>query len=270
MAAAQSNDTRYPQCLSYSCGNISISYPFWKIGSEATNQYCGYPGFGINCYNEGEGFIPSINLGDDSYNITKIIYETNSIVLVDDDVSAAVDDCLRVRHTIDLDTLPFTFWGRNVNLSFHFNCSGVPPFAREIECLSNVTDKSCVHSVNFEPPNFSWDRYSCDDAVVTTVLDIFNPSSRLETEFSGALRGGFELRWDTIDIDNCEKCENSGGRCGYINITTQFICFCGGGKTSNGDCKGTFVKTLIPERIYIFPAHRNSQGVHINKSCCSQ
>ncbi|XP_042752992.1 LEAF RUST 10 DISEASE-RESISTANCE LOCUS RECEPTOR-LIKE PROTEIN KINASE-like 1.2 isoform X1 [Lactuca sativa] len=231
--AAQSNDTRYPSCLSYNCANITISYPFWRLDSEIPTQFCGYEGFGINCSNN----VPIVYFGSDSYYIPSISYESKSIVLVDYDVSPVVPAvaCPRVRHSIDWGDLPFNFWGQNVNLSFHFNCTGVPYFAREIGCLSNLTNKSCVNSLNFEPENFNWTVYSCDDAVVTTVFDVFSSAMELETEFSRALRQGFEVKWGRTE--DCEKCEESGGRCGHNNSTTELMCFCSGGAITMGHCK---------------------------------
>lgn len=137
--------------------------------------------------------------------------------------------------------MPFNFWGQNVNLSFHFNCTGVPDFAREIPCLSTSTNKSCVNDLNYEPENFSWTVYSCDDEVVTTVFDVFSSTMALETEFSRALRQGFELKWGRME--DCQKCEESGGRCGHNNSTTELMCFCSGGAITMGHCKGTFVET---------------------------
>ncbi|KAL4573389.1 hypothetical protein LXL04_020192 [Taraxacum kok-saghyz] len=243
--AAQSNDSTYPICRSYRCGNINISYPFWRIGSETTTHFCGYPGFGINCSDDGEPSFPSITLGNDSYLIHNINYERESIFLIDDEVSNGVSfvGCPRVRHNISIGTLPFVFPDQNVNLSVRFNCNGVPSFAREIPCLSSPTNKSCVNRVNSEPPDFNWDEFSCDkDVVVTTVLELY-AQSRLGTAFIGALREGFELRWESME--DCEKCEESRGRCGFNKNRTEIMCFCSDGTSTFEHCKGTFSKTPI-------------------------
>nr|KAJ0193866.1 hypothetical protein LSAT_V11C800446480 [Lactuca sativa] len=236
---AQSSNSIYPNCPSYNCGNINISYPFWRIGSETSTQFCGYPGFGINCSSNGDQRdIPIIKLEYDSYYIQNITYGSRSIVLQDYDVFTAVD-CPRVNHNISIENLHLNFSDQNVNLSIHFNCNGVPHFAHEIPCLSSRTNKSCVNSVHSEPPDFNWDEYSCDDdVIVTTVLDVFRSINELGIVFIRALRGGFELRW--WEIDDCEMCENSDGRCGYNNGTKEFMCFCSNGTTTKGDCKGTF------------------------------
>ncbi|KAL4573380.1 hypothetical protein LXL04_020183 [Taraxacum kok-saghyz] len=161
---------------------------------------------------------------------------TTSIVLIDDDVSNAVSimDCPRVRHNITIGTLPFVFVNQNVNLSFHFNCTGVPDFASEIPCLSSPTNKSCVNRVDSEPQNFNWEEFSCDEEVVTMAFDVFGSESRLGTEFIGALRAGFELSW--WKTEDCEKCEQSRGMCGYNKNTTEFMCFCSDGTATLEHC----------------------------------
>ncbi|KAI3680389.1 hypothetical protein L2E82_50375 [Cichorium intybus] len=235
MAAQFINDTRYLSCQTYKCANITISYPFWSIDSEPPTPYCGYEGFGINCSNNDGREIPIAYLGGDSYYVHNISYDPKWIALVDYDVSPVVrvPDCPRVRHNIELGDLPFNFWGQNVNLSFHFNCTGVPDFAHEIPCLSTPTNKSCVHSLNEEPPNFNWTEYSCDEEVVTTEMEVFSSTRAVETEFPRALMRGFELEWGRM-----EDCENSGGRCCYnSNTGEEDMCFCSGGKTTTGHCK---------------------------------
>ncbi|CAI9299794.1 unnamed protein product [Lactuca saligna] len=185
----------------------------------------------------GQQDIPIINLEYESYYIQNITYGTRSIILQDYDVFTAVH-CPRMNHNITIKSLPFIFSDQNVNLSIHFNCNRVPHFAHEILCLSSRTNKSCVNSVHSEPADFNWDAYSCDDDVsVTTVLDVFRSINELGIEFIRALRGGFELQW--WEIEDCEMCENSDGRCGYNNDTREFMCFCSSGTSTKGDCKAT-------------------------------
>ncbi|KAD7117394.1 hypothetical protein E3N88_04662 [Mikania micrantha] len=140
-AVAQSNNQYGNNCPSYTCGDVNISYPFWKMGTETTNQFCGYQGFGINCSEIGGRNISRIDIGNDSYYVRSITSNNNyrSIVLADYDVSSVApgppNGCPRVRHNISLGTLPLQFPTSMVNISFHFNCTGHPSFAIEIPCL---------------------------------------------------------------------------------------------------------------------------------------
>ncbi|MFS8023657.1 hypothetical protein Hanom_Chr16g01454051 [Helianthus anomalus] len=110
------------------------------IYNEPTTHYCSYEGFGINCSTIGK---PQITLGNDSYNVGMINPESRIISLVDKDV--LIERCPRVRHRINLESLPLNYTSHNVNLTFHFNCTGCPSFATEIPCFKR---KSCVQIMN--------------------------------------------------------------------------------------------------------------------------
>ncbi|KAI3680410.1 hypothetical protein L2E82_50397 [Cichorium intybus] len=68
-------------------------------------------------------------------------------------------------------------------------------------------------------------------------MDVFSSTRAVEMEFRRALMQRFELKWGRTE--DCEKCEDSGGRCGYNKITTEVVCFCTGGKTTMGRCNGS-------------------------------
>ncbi|KAI3732149.1 hypothetical protein L1987_63348 [Smallanthus sonchifolius] len=243
--SAESYDSTQPNCPLHKCGDVDINYPFWKIDSESTNQFCGYPGFGINCTTIDERSIPQITFTGDSFHVLRTI-KYSSIVLADRDVFSVGPDpnnCPRVRHGINLQTLPLSFSEVNVNLSFHFSCTGFPSFASEIPCMEKNQKKSFVYIMNTSRPvEPDWDVYSCSQEVVTTVLrENINRFPVLSTEFGRLLEGGFELKWRRTD--DCGRCEDSYGQCGHRN-PTGFICFCRDGTTSMGDCLGTIITTL--------------------------
>ncbi|KAM0049888.1 putative wall-associated receptor kinase, galacturonan-binding domain-containing protein [Helianthus debilis subsp. tardiflorus] len=242
---AQSNNSTYPYCPSSNCGNVTIRYPFWVMNSESATRYCGYDGFGINCLHNGTQRIPQITFGGDSYYVQSINYELGTIFLADYDVSPVAsvpDSCPRVRHNINLGTLPLDFAMSSVNLSFHFDCDECPSFATEIPCLDRDAGKACLDVVDNSTGQEDWGAYSCDQEVVTTVFgEYVNMFPNLSTNFSKVLEKGFGLRWEKTN--DCDRCEESDGRCGHNN-TIGFVCFCSDGRTSKGDCKGTFVTTL--------------------------
>ncbi|GKA63804.1 kinase-like domain-containing protein [Tanacetum coccineum] len=169
------------------------------------------------------------------------ILTDTSIILVDYDVSSVSPvqtTCPRVNHGIELETLPLNFTSNNRNLSFHFDCTTVPDFATVIPCLGNEgTKRSCVNIIHPNTPDYDWGQ-TCDDGVVTTVLNVFRSPERLGTEFVDALRRGFELNLTTT-TEYCYKCEESDGLCGYSHSTGSFMCFCSDGTSTRGDCKGT-------------------------------
>ncbi|MFS8023658.1 putative wall-associated receptor kinase [Helianthus anomalus] len=78
--------------------------------------------------------------------------------------------------------------------------------------------------------------------MVTTVIhEHIDRFPNLSAEIWEVLKLGFELEWRSMD--DCDKCEKSGGRCGH-NSATGFICFCFDGTTNKDYCKGTFVSIL--------------------------
>ncbi|KAJ9550671.1 hypothetical protein OSB04_014716 [Centaurea solstitialis] len=216
--AAQSTLT-HSTCPSYDpCNGVNISYPFWRIDDNQT-PYCGYQGFGINCYAINGQEHPIIVFDRASYYVKTIIHQSTTIILVDYDVSPmgipVQNNCPSVRPNMDLRSLPLDFSSYNVNLSFHFNCSGVP---------------------GWEPEGFDWGVYECGDEVLKTVLNGNTPDrDTIGTEFGGVLSRGFELRWRRVE--DCGPCEESNGRCGYDDITAKVMCFCSDGRTTIGDCK---------------------------------
>lgn len=230
---AQSN----PICASQACGNVNISYPFWKIDTQSANQYCGYEGFGISCSDDGRQ--RNITLGDDSYYVRDINYTSGTILLADYDVSevARVPICPRVRHNITIGTLPLNFSTSSVNISFHFDCTnGCPRFAQEIPCLGNNDRKSCVHVMNNNIDQYwYWPEFPCSQVVVTAGSeDYINEFPNLPNSFRYVLEEGFALQWKKMD--GCDKCEESDVHCGQNNRLGTFICFCPDGTTNRVNC----------------------------------
>ncbi|KAD7117396.1 hypothetical protein E3N88_04664 [Mikania micrantha] len=242
-AAAQSYNQYGTNCPSYMWDTVNISYPFWKMSNTENNtQFCGYQGFGINSTENGGQNISLIAFGGDSYYIRSIDYNSRSIDLAIYDVSSVFpgppNSCPRVRHNISLGNLPLQFSTSMVNLSFHFNCDGSSSFAIEIPCLFGSERNAYVNVMNVTTEE-DWGDHSCADKVVTTVF----PQPDLITNISAVtygtlLQGGFELQWGRMD--DCERCEDSNGRCGN-HITTGFRCFCPDGTVRNNHCKGTFL-----------------------------
>ncbi|KAJ9550677.1 hypothetical protein OSB04_014722 [Centaurea solstitialis] len=261
--AAQSN----PTCPSSEfCGEISIKYPFWKIDDDQT-QHCGYQGFGINCSTINGTDHPMMKIGNNSYYVRQIIYDVQRVILVDDYVSPIEivsqpnrNSCPTVRDNIDFHSLPLNFTEYNVNLSFHFNCNGIPNFATELPCPESNSGgrKSCVNVMSPETEDFDWSSYSCTEDVVKTVMnnsDLY--ADRLGREYGLALSRGFELKWGSLET--CSKCEKSDGRCGYNNSTQESMCFCRDGRTTTDHCNRVSISifTAMPLLIIIFTVRLN-------------
>ncbi|KAI3732155.1 hypothetical protein L1987_63354 [Smallanthus sonchifolius] len=259
--AAESYNSTYLNCPSYKCGEFAISYPFWRMDGEPPAQFCGYEGFGINCSSYCDKIVPEITFGGDTYHVNGINYESKNIIVADSNLFSAYPGCFRMssvinnknlsfnfsflqsyyyecqvpRHGINLETLPLKFSTLNVNLSFHFNCTGFPSFAIEIPCYEKKESNSYVHIMNASTEETDWDEYSCAQEVVTPVIgdDLYSLSTFWGMRYM--MTRGFMLEW--WRMDNCDNCEQSDGRCGHHN-TTGFMCFCTDGTIRKDDCKG--------------------------------
>ncbi|KAM5571203.1 LEAF RUST 10 DISEASE-RESISTANCE LOCUS RECEPTOR-LIKE PROTEIN KINASE-like 2.1 [Rosa sericea] len=239
---SNANFSASTNCPEYNCGNgLKFHYPFWKIEDSTAHQYCGYPGFGLNCSESGKPILSLPN--NDSYYVRDINFILSTITLVDIDV--VNQNCPRARHSMSVGTLPLDYSPLDVNLSFYFNCStsfpdpAVPP----ITCLGlDGTNKSYVFTEGKEPHGFDWSE-NCEENVVVTVKET-EEIFRLSVAFGEVMNNGFVLNW--IMAKECGSCEANGGLCGYNNSTAPgFLCFCKDGSIitrSNGLCKKVMTK----------------------------
>ncbi|KAL5075433.1 hypothetical protein RYX36_014417 [Vicia faba] len=67
-------DPYFEACEPKTCGNQTITYPFYIKGIQET--FCGYPGFGIACDNTID--FPILNLSNTFYTINQILYQNHS------------------------------------------------------------------------------------------------------------------------------------------------------------------------------------------------
>lgn len=218
---------------------LTISYPFWRLDNYnfACPQYCGYPGFGINCSQ-----IDSIlYISSDSYNVTNIDYSVYSINLVDID---ALDDktCPRVHHNVTLHKdFPLKYSELDLFVNFYYNCIHSPNsyIAYPFDCLNSNGNKS-YHAE--EEEDFDWTRICEKKVVVPVTKDGFTRG------IGAAMVEGFLLHWVNAATE-CVECEASQGRCGYNNSAHESLCYCKDGtvKFDNCNTKGTpfFFKLIL-------------------------
>ncbi|KAK4726714.1 hypothetical protein R3W88_031631 [Solanum pinnatisectum] len=225
------NTKPFGYCPSSVCDNgLNISYPFWRLDyyNSTSPQYCGYPGFGINCSQSNS----ILYISDDSFNVTKINYNNLSLTLVDID---AVDHrgCPRVNHNLTLNhKFPLEYSEHDLYLNFYYNCTvSFPDSADRLDCLSSGGNNSYFYVGDYEPIDLKW--YGiCEKKVVVPVMD-----GGLIRGVGAAIGEGFVLDWQISK--ECGKCEASQGRCGYDNSTHESLCFCNDGTIKFDTCEGT-------------------------------
>ncbi|KAJ8550887.1 hypothetical protein K7X08_000257 [Anisodus acutangulus] len=224
------NNTSYANCPSSICKNgLNISYPFRTLDSHnpTSPQYCGYPGFGINCSQTDA----ILYISKDSFLVKNIDYSTHSLSLVDIDVFDS-KGCPRAYHNLTLDDdSPLKYSELDMNISFYYNCNG--------SLLDSTPSLDCLISggkrLYFYAEDYGWEDLNnwygiCEKKVVVPVTkSVWNgrPSAAAMVE-------GFVLNWE--NTTDCGKCEASDGRCGYNNSTHESLCFCKDGTVKFDYC----------------------------------
>ncbi|KAL6557261.1 hypothetical protein OROMI_017611 [Orobanche minor] len=220
------------------CGNgLNVTYPFYISGTH--ESYCGYPGFGINCSQNG---FPVLQLPGSGakYVVEHIFYHNRSIRVYDSAVSGlniglvngswrvngsfpsedgvSVGGCLPIIRNSTLPTWQLQFAGLTTRLHLISNCtaslSDATRFANTVIC--NDTSRPRPLAI------FGEDNEYLRDALENCAAHVVAP-----VEGTGnmlvALRRGVVLNWTASD---CAPCRNSGGRCGFDDATNRFMCFC--------------------------------------------
>ncbi|XP_055825780.1 LEAF RUST 10 DISEASE-RESISTANCE LOCUS RECEPTOR-LIKE PROTEIN KINASE-like 1.2 isoform X2 [Solanum dulcamara] len=233
-SSANNDTSSYANCPNSTCNGVDISYPFWRLDSynASVPQYCGYPGFGINCSKDQPH--PIINLPGDAYYVKNIDYKSYSLTLVDKDVFEV--QCPRARHNLTLEKLPLKNSVSDLELTFYFNCT--KPLANSLpaECLKSNGNMSYFYVGGNQPAGLDWFGI-CEEKVVATVTE--KRSFRNDDWIKGfgeAMGEGFVLDWRTAL--ECGQCEESDGRCGYNNSTHNVLCYCRDGTVKVKQCKG--------------------------------
>lgn len=233
-------------CPSSTCknGTIHVSYPFWRLDDRGssptrTNQFCGYPGFGINCSNPDPNY-PLFYLSNHTFLVKNINYTDSSVTLVDAEVTTS-KECPITRHNITLpERSPLVYSSRDLNLTFYFNCTSHLADAYPVDCLSSEHYTSYLHVGAATAGQYHSDWYrSCEEEVETTVMEIAGAVNDDEGWWSrnvgGAMNNGFMLNWRILE--ECSLCESSKGRCGQDERSGEFLCFCGSGTVTLDHCR---------------------------------
>ncbi|KAL8035145.1 hypothetical protein ABFX02_12G077900 [Erythranthe guttata] len=216
----------YDTCVPGNCGSggPNISFPFYIPGRQ--ESFCGYPGFALNCSENGS---PVLRLPDQNEYVVEDIFYTNQSLRVYNALvprSVAGSSCLpRIRNT----TLPqsqFDYASSTSSLRLFSNCTKPLPeelLRYSISCDGSEDGK--YWDLALYDRNDDRDRNLtniiameiCQENVVTPV-GLWNTNSNNEmVNLEKVLRKGFLLNWIA---GNCRTCQESGGRCGGLAITS--------------------------------------------------
>ncbi|XP_019182469.1 PREDICTED: LEAF RUST 10 DISEASE-RESISTANCE LOCUS RECEPTOR-LIKE PROTEIN KINASE-like 1.4 [Ipomoea nil] len=227
------DDQRYVACgKAFRCANIeNISYPFW--GGERPD-YCGYPGFELDCNSEDA---PVISIQSTKYKVVCIDSSERRITVARQDLER--DICLTNPQNSNLDFSLFNYVSDDINITIFYDCSFVPkviplPNSNRFNCSSSTKTFGFYLVGDVEiPPGIT-----CDSHIMATVNQT---GARVLASHTGdprqvlraTLASGFSLQW-TADNAFCDRCTQSGGRCGSSSNqpSTPFACYCADGSHS--------------------------------------
>ncbi|XP_049394131.1 LEAF RUST 10 DISEASE-RESISTANCE LOCUS RECEPTOR-LIKE PROTEIN KINASE-like 2.1 isoform X4 [Solanum stenotomum] len=234
-SSANNDTSSYAFCPKSTCNGVEISYPFWRLDNynASAPQYCGYPGFGINCSKNQP--LPIIYLPGDAFYVKSIDYKSYSLALVDADVFN--ETCPRAHHNLTLEKLPLKFSDSALELTFYFDCTEPLPDSLPAECLKSSGNRTYFYVGETEPDDLNWFGI-CEEKVVATVKE----RRRFQNNdwiggFGAAMGEGFVLDWRSAS--ECGQCEESDGRCGYNNSTQNLLCYCQDGTVKFKHCEGS-------------------------------
>ncbi|KAF5457475.1 hypothetical protein F2P56_021575 [Juglans regia] len=222
---AVDDDQQYLNCSeTFACAGISdIGYPFW--GSNRP-EYCGYPGFQLNC----SGDLPLLNVTNMYYRVLNIDDAARSLKVARLDYWNTTCPATYANTSIDSSTL-FYHSSATTNLTLYYRCldTSVPLLPTQ---TADGFSFNCAGDAN----GFT-NCYSSNSLFASTLLGVcqYNVKVPVVTEAAGtlttedalkeAIDGGFTVEWNANN-SMCDRCVGSGGRCGFNTSTNAFACHC--------------------------------------------
>ncbi|KAK4260801.1 hypothetical protein QN277_003871 [Acacia crassicarpa] len=217
----------FEACSHTTCGNQTIKYPFYIEGRQ--RSFCGYPGFGLICSDNG---FPMLNISNYKYVIHEISYPTQSIrvseaVISPPNATSSSSSCAIPRiYNITLDGTRFSFASNQSDLFLLFGCNlGLLPrnFRKYSVGCSAENETISVLGMPEDGGDLRYASEKCNGSLVV--------QTRIGNETKGGeingdvVRRGIVLNW-VVAI--CSLCEETGGKCGFDTNQTaySFKCYC--------------------------------------------
>ncbi|XP_059655485.1 rust resistance kinase Lr10-like [Cornus florida] len=280
----------YDNCAPFWCGNITFPFPFSSSYTFGSRPYdCGLPRFQISC--DATSSLPAgLELSGRSYRVLGLYASENLITVVDpqliDDLRSGSCGSLRnpSLSTPADSAASLTLPTRGNNFTF-FKCP--IEVATTIMPQQIVGNYSCSEGDDFRLYLWFDGRVSpvatqipsgCELVMMVPVLDAslfrYGFLNRTSGDRSielvlGVLGDGFALNWTTPD--NCMKCQNKSGRCGYDSGANNIICFCKGGcgvrnkssrwKLIAGVASGSSFVLLVVVALLIFKYKKGTSAI---------
>ncbi|KAG8053522.1 hypothetical protein GUJ93_ZPchr0001g31137 [Zizania palustris] len=220
LPAMASSAISRPSCSRNTCGNLTVSYPFWL--EEPGRPPCGSPSFQLKC-NASRAYLAHSVLA--AYRVVDIFVKNNTFLAVDENLPLT-NGCpappFNISEGIGLG--PFSIRKDNANLLF-LSCNHslrvVPAGFRSLSCgvnsfirLGGAGDLQVQGGT--PPPGCNF-----------TVVPVLQRPNGSKDGYVASMRNGFLLEW-TVASGDCPKCFESGGQCTYADDGLGFACNCSG------------------------------------------
>ncbi|XP_027770089.1 LEAF RUST 10 DISEASE-RESISTANCE LOCUS RECEPTOR-LIKE PROTEIN KINASE-like 1.4 isoform X2 [Solanum pennellii] len=220
-------DEFYQTCgKTYTCGNIKgLSYPFMSVNDPS---FCGYPGFELNCNQDGSTTMEMENI---KYRVLNVLPTTQTIRILREDIMKSTCPVDLVNTTLDYSI--FDYASGYTNLTFLYDCPVASDFAEMDGTFTCRNSK--YHNVFVLPGAVGPGK--CDASVTVPVpqMSAGNVGSLNTSGLAQVLQEGFDIRWK-LESKTCSKCIQDKGRCGYDEYSKQTTCFCPGPPYASSSC----------------------------------
>ncbi|CAN4121787.1 unnamed protein product [Withania somnifera] len=199
-----------------------ISFPFYI--EDVQESYCGYPGFGLNCSEQG---YPVVHIAGNEYIVEDISYQDHTFQLKNSVFNSSMSNgCVSEIKNVSLDNRPFRFVNES-RIYLLSKCNG----SISEGLLKSRIDFGCGEengndwglAMFAEDESFESVLQVCKNHVMVPVEVRGDEGSNRVPDYQVLLRRGFRLSWIA---SNCSECAESGGRCGFDVIDYQFKCYC--------------------------------------------
>ncbi|XP_041007605.1 LEAF RUST 10 DISEASE-RESISTANCE LOCUS RECEPTOR-LIKE PROTEIN KINASE-like 1.4 isoform X1 [Juglans microcarpa x Juglans regia] len=220
---AVDDDQRYLNCSeTFACAGISdIGYPF--LGSNRP-EYCGYPGFELNCNVDP----PQLNVADMYYRVLEINSAARSLKVARVDYWNTTCPATYANTTIDRSSL-FFHTSATTNLTLYYHCPATSSLlpTQPADGFSFI----CPGDASTGFTNY----HSSNSLIAITLLGLCENNVKVPVTEAGtitteyalkeAIDAGFTVGWNANN-SMCDRCDGSGGRCGFNTSTNAFACHC--------------------------------------------
>ncbi|XP_055803620.1 LEAF RUST 10 DISEASE-RESISTANCE LOCUS RECEPTOR-LIKE PROTEIN KINASE-like 2.2 [Solanum dulcamara] len=215
----------------FNCGNINeITYPFW--GNDRPKE-CGYPGFELQCEDQGNTVIQIANI---NYLVLDINLDGQIITVTRKDLGA--DRICQFNSTID-NSNTFEYASSLVNFTFNYACL---PWAGSFNCPINGMNYKNGFAIGSDGG-----AGTCHASIVVPGRKEFSSGGIIRDlgDLKQLLEQGFDVKWK-VDRSHCKECEKLGGRCGFDVGAKEFRCLCPEDQSSSSSSSNNACTSGVP------------------------